>query len=67
MKTLVLLILAVSLFVLPLMGCQVGQKVGYVNCCIAQMDGTRKCVNIPQGECKNTIGAYPVADCGSCK
>jgi hypothetical protein len=68
MKSLLLAILGIGLVAFGLAGCaQQGQKVGYVNCCVKQSDGSKKCVSLPQGECKNTPGATIVTNCTDCK
>jgi|WetSurSiteA1Bulk_404760.scaffolds.fasta_scaffold497751_1 hypothetical protein len=64
-----LILIACALFAFVITGCsqQQGLKVGYVNCCVTQDDQSKKCVQLPQGDCKNTPGASIVTDCTSCK
>jgi hypothetical protein len=65
MKKLMLAICILALFAFA--GCQSGLKTGFVYCCTPQADGTKKCVQMGQGDCKNTAGASIVNSCSDCR
>ncbi len=57
-------VVAVSLFMLA--SCGDPQKPeGFVYCCVKQADGTKKCIPMGPGDCKNAGTA--LSSCGDCK